>query len=278
MKKKYIFAGVVVLLAGAAAVWAFKVNAQKNIGVAAKVNGEIISVEEIRKGYTNNPQIAAQISFNDFYDRALDIFVNGKLLYQAAQNAQVESTEEYQDQFKTMKEDLTRKIYLEKIVAAGITDEEIRKLYDDEYLSKFESKKEFGVKHIMLDNEETAMEVLEKLNEGADFDTLAKEYTKDTTVDLGYVNDDLGIPEFIQAVQTLKKGQYTKAPVKTQFGYHIIWLNDVRDSQPVALAELEPQIRNLLAQKIIAETLDNLYKNAQIEKFDLKGNLIPAAK
>jgi len=278
MKKKYIFAGVVVLLAGAAAFYAFKVNAQKNIGVAAKVNGEIISVEEIRKGYTNNPQIAAQIPFNDFYDRALDIFVNGKLLYQAAQNAQVENTEEYQDQFKTMKEDLTRKVYLEKIVAAGITDEEIQKLYNDEYLSKFESKREFGVKHIMLDNEETAAEVLEKLNEGADFDTLAKEYTKDTTVDLGYVNDDLGIPEFIQAVQTLKKGQYTKAPVKTQFGYHIIWLNDVRDSQPVALAELEPQIRDLLAQKIIAETLDSLYKNAQIEKFDLKGNLIPAAK
>ena len=277
MQKKYIIgATAAVIVAAVAAATAVKVNAQKNVGVAAKVNGEVITVDEIKRGYETNPQISAQVPFEEFYERAVDIFVNGKLLYQAATKAQVEETPAYKEQLKQAKEDLARKVYLEQTVEAQVTPEAVQKFYDEEYVQKFESKKEMSAKHILLEDEKTAKEVIKKLNDGGDFDKLAKEYTKDKTVELGYFTEDLMVPEFTKAAAALEKGAYTKEPVKTQFGWHVIMLEDVRDSKPLSLKELEPQIKNILSQNIVAETFDKLIKEADIEKFDLKGNKIKA--
>ncbi|MBR1915013.1 MAG: peptidyl-prolyl cis-trans isomerase [Alphaproteobacteria bacterium] len=252
-----------------------KVVNPENKGVAARVNGEIISIEEIRKGYMDNPQIAEQVPFDEFYQKAVDVFVNGKLLYQAATKANVESLPEYQEQLKTAKEDLARKVYIEKQVDEKVTDDAVAKFYQDEYVAKFVSKKEMGAKHILVDNEKTAKEVIEKLNKKGDFDKLAKEYTKDKTVELGYFTEDLMVPEFVAAAKKLKKGEYTKQPVKTQFGYHIILLEDIRDAKPLPLKDLEPQIRNILSQQAIAQTFDDLYAQGSVEKFDLNGNKMP---
>ncbi|HCU59068.1 MAG TPA: hypothetical protein DIC64_03710 [Alphaproteobacteria bacterium] len=279
MQRKYILAGsAAVVVVAVAAFFACKVNAQKNDGVAARVNGEVITVEEIRKGYTDNPQIAAQVPFNEFYEKAVDVFVNGKLLYQAATKANIESTAQYQEELKTAKEDLARKVFLEKTVEEKVSPAAVEKFYQDEYVSKFESKKEMGAKHILLDNEKTAKEVISKLNKGEDFDKLAKEYTKDKTVDLGYFTEDLMVPEFTAAASSLKVGEYSKKPVKTQFGYHVIKLTDIRDSSPLPMSDLEPQIKNILSQQVVAETFDKLHKESTIEKFDLNGKKMPEAK
>ena len=279
MQRKYILAGsAAVVVVAVAAFFACKVNAQKNDGVAARVNGEVITVEEIRKGYTDNPQIAAQVPFNEFYEKAVDVFVNGKLLYQAATKANIESTAQYQEELKTAKEDLARKVFLEKTVEEKVSPAAVEKFYQDEYVSKFESKKEMGAKHILLDNEKTAKEVISKLNKGEDFDKLAKEYTKDKTVDLGYFTEDLMVPEFTAAASSLKVGEYSKKPVKTQFGYHVIKLTDIRDSSPLPMSDLEPKIKNILSQQVVAETFDKLHKESTIEKFDLNGKKMPEAK
>lgn len=252
-----------------------KAEAEPSGPVAAKVNGEIIRVSEIRKGYDENPQIAGQLPFDEFYQKALDVFVNGKLLYQAAEKAKVSETAEYENELKTLKEDLARKIFLEEAVEEKVTPAAIQAFYETEYVSKFTSQRERNAKHILLEDEATAKKVLEKLNAGEDFDTVAKEYTKDKTVELGYFTEDLMVPEFVAAVKTLKVGEYTKAPVKTQFGYHVVLLIDERDSAPLPLKELEPQIKNILDQQAVAEIFDKLYKESKIEKYDLDGNKIP---
>lgn len=253
-----------------------KADSQKENGaVAARVNGEVISVAEIRKGYDDNPQIAGQLPFNEFYQKAVDVFVNGKLLYQAAQKAKVTETAEYENELKTLKEDLARKIFLEEAVEEKVTPAAIQAFYETEYVSKFTSQKEMNAKHILLEDEATAKKVLEKLNAGEDFDTVAKEFTKDKTIELGYFTEDLMVPEFVGAVKKLKVGEYTKAPVKTQFGYHVVLLLDERDSAPLPLKELEPQIKNILDQQAVAEIFDKLYKESKIEKYDLDGNEMP---
>jgi len=251
-----------------------KVVSKKDGPVAARVNGEVISVDEIRQGYNDNPQIAEQVPFNEFYEKAVDVFVNGKLLYQAATKAKVEDTPAYQAELKTAKEDLARKVFLEQAVEKKVTPEAVEAFYRDEYVSKFESKQEMGAKHILLDDEATAKEVIAKLNNGESFDALAEKYTKDNTVELGYFTADLMVPEFTKAAQSLKKGEYTKEPVKTQFGYHIILLTDVRESRPLPLSELEPQIKNILSQQVVAEVFEDLYKQSTIEKYDLNGKKI----
>ncbi|MBO4295003.1 MAG: peptidyl-prolyl cis-trans isomerase [Alphaproteobacteria bacterium] len=246
----------------------------KNGQVAARVNGEVITVEEIRQGYEDNPQIAEQVSFNEFYEKALDVFVNGKLLYQAAVKADVAKSPEYQKEFEVAKEDIARKVFLEQAVEKKVTPTAVQAFYNAEYVNKFEAGKEMSAKHILVEEEQIARDIIEKLNAGGNFDDLAKEYTKDNTVDLGYFTEDVMVAEFSDAAKALNVGEYTKEPVKTQFGYHVILLTDVRDSAPLPLSELEPQIKNILSQQAVAEIFDELYQKGSIEKYDLDGKKI----
>lgn len=283
MQKKQILTATAIVLVVAAAgfasfkVYADKANADKNVGVAARINGEVVTIDEIKKGYDDNPQIAEQVAFDQFYPKAVDIYVNGKLLYQAAAKANVQATPEYKAQLKTAEEDLARKVYLENTVAQKVTEAAVKDFYENEYVKNYQSKKEAKAKHILVENEATAKEVIKKLNSGAKFDDVAKKYTKDSTVELGYFSEDIMVPEFSKAAFALKKGEYSKAPVKSPFGYHVILVEDFRDSAPLPLKDIEPQIKNMLTQKAIAEIFDDLYKNSIIQKFDLQGKEITVA-
>jgi len=279
MKKRLvgftISAAAVVVVAVASFV-SFKVynaNAGGDKGVAAKINGEIVYINDLKQSYADHPQIKDRVSFEEFYAKTLDVFVNSKLVYQAAQKAKIEETPEYQRQLVTAKEDLARKLYLEKQVEEKVNDEAVKKLYD-EYTSKFESQKEIKAKHILVDSEDKAKEVINKLNKGEDFVKLAKEYSKDQ-VDLGYFTEEMMVPEFSKAAFAMNKGAYSKSPVKTEFGYHVILVEDVRASKPLELKDVEPQLKNMVTQQVIAEIFDDLRNNAKVERYTLEGEVIP---
>ena len=267
MQKKYLFATVaaaVVLVAGA---WTYKVYAEKNNGIAAIVNGEQITVAEIKDAYAQNPQL------QQVYDHALDVMVNSKLALQAANAAKVQESEEYKEQLALAADDLARQIYLDQQVSSKITDEEVQKVYD-EYVSKFQSQKEISAKHILVDNEELAQEIIGKLQaDKTAFDALASQYSNDNP-NLGYFTAEMMVPEFSDAAFKMGKGEISATPVKTEFGYHVIMVEDVRDTKPLPLAEVEPQIKATLAQHAVAQVVDELNANANVEKFDLNGKKI----
>lgn len=273
MQKKYLFATSAVLAVLIAGAWTYKVYAEKNNGIAAIVNGEQITVDDLKEAYNQNPQIKAQVSFEDFYGRALDVIVNGKLALQAATAANVQASPEYQKQLAAMQDDLARKIYIDQQISARVTEDEAKKVYDD-YVAKFKSAKEVKAKHILVDTADLANEIIAKLNKkSAKFDDLAKEYSKDQA-DLGYFTAEMMVPEFSDAAFAMKKGTYSQKPVKTEFGYHVIFVEDVRDSKPLSFAEVEEQIKNTLSQQAVSQVVEDLNKNAQIEKYDLNGKKI----
>lgn len=273
MKKKYVFAAtaaVVVLLAGA---FTYKVYAERNNGIAAVVNGEQITVAEVKEAYEGTPQIKTQVSFEEFYNRALEVMINSKLALQAATAANVQASAEYQKELAVMQDDLARKVYIDQQLTKKVTDEEVKKVYD-EYVANFKSEKEVKAKHILVDTEDLAKEIIEKLNKkSAKFDDLAKQYSKDQA-DLGYFTADAMVPEFSEAAFAMKKGTFSKKPVKTEFGYHVILVEDVRDSKPLAFEAVAEQIKGNLSQQAVGQIVSDLHQNAQIEKFDLKGKKI----
>lgn len=273
MKKKYVFAAtaaVVVLLAGA---FTYKVYAERNNGVAAVVNGEQITVAEVKEAYEGTPQIKTQVSFEEFYNRALEVMINSKLALQAATAANVQASAEYQKELAVMQDDLARKVYIDQQLTKKVTDEEVKKVYD-EYVANFKSEKEVKAKHILVDTEDLAKEIIEKLNKkSAKFDDLAKQYSKDQA-DLGYFTAEAMVPEFSEAAFAMKKGTFSQKPVKTEFGYHVILVEDIRDSKPLAFEAVAEQIKGNLSQQAVGQIVAELHQNAQIEKFDLKGKKI----
>ena len=273
MQKKYILATSAALIVLIAGVLTYKVYAEKNNGIAAVVNGEQITVADIKNAYDQNQQIKEQIAFEDFYERALDVMVNSKLALQAATKANIQATPEYQKQLAELQDEVARQLYLEQQVEARVTDADVKKVYD-EYVSKFKPQKEVKAKHILVESETQAKDIIAKLeNKSESFDTLAKKFSKDQP-DLGYFTKDVMVPEFSEAAFAMEKGTFSKEPVKTQFGYHVILVEDIRDTKPLPLEELVENIKTNLYQQAAAEIVKELNENAVVEKFDLNGKKI----
>jgi len=133
----------------------------------------------------------------------------------------------------------------------GIADEELQARYELE-IKNFPVEREFRARHILVEKEEDANAIVGELDGGADFAELAK--TKSTGPsgssggDLGYFGKGQMVPEFEKAVIDLETGSYTKEPVKTQFGYHIILKEDDRDRQPPSFDDVKDQVRQIVAR------------------------------
>lgn len=267
MQKKYValaVLGLTMMVAGNA-------RAEGKNGVAAVVNGKNIAVSEIKKGYDENQQVKSQVAFKDFYDKALEVFVNAELVLQAAEKSNVKDSEEYKKQIKVLSDELTRRVYLEKIVSKKVTNSEVDKLYK-KYKSEFKTQKEVKAKHILVDEEAKAQDIIEKLKKGEKFDDLASKFSKDRP-DLGWFVKDMMVPEFGNAAFNMKKNTFSKAPVKTQFGYHVILVEDIRDTKPLSQKEVDGQLRSMLTQNSIADAIEDLRKQGKVEEYTLDGKV-----
>lgn len=248
-------------------------QAEGKDGVAAIVNGEKITVKEMKQGYEDNAPIKEQVSFPKYYEKALDIYVNGKLLYQAAVADGVTETPEYARAVKAMKEDLARNMYIDKFAKKKVTESESKKLYKD-YKKTFKDQKEAHAKHILVDTESEAKSIIAKLKKGEKFDDLAKKYSKDPVADLGYFTKNQMVPEFSNAVFAMKKGKFSQTPVKTQFGYHVILLEDIRDAEPQPYDKVKPGLQKMLYQNAVGELFKQVLDKAQVSKYSLDGEEI----
>ena len=136
-----------------------------------------------------------------------------------------------------------------------VTDEEMKKFYDEnkeEYLEP----EEVRAAHILVKTEDEAKEIIGKLNDGGDFAQLAKEHgldgTKDRGGDLGFFTREDMVPEFSEAAFALEEGAYTKEPVKSQFGFHVIRLDERKAAKQSSFDEVKPQLRQeILGEKAI---------------------------
>ena len=159
-------------------------------------------------------------------------------------------------------------IYLDRAVVARVTDVAVRQAYA-KFLEENPPTTEQRASHILLETEEEAREVITKLNDGADFAELAKESSTGPSApkggDLGYFSAGQMVPEFSAATDKLQPGEYTKAPTQTQFGWHVIKVEDRREVTQPAFAELENQLREELAREAVEAIMGDLRAAANVE-------------
>jgi peptidyl-prolyl cis-trans isomerase C len=149
-----------------------------------------------------------------------------------------------------------------------ISDDQLKQEYDK--LKANLGKSEYNVSHILVETEDGAKDIIAQLGKKGKFDKIAKAKSKDAGSaerggSLGWAVPSNFVPPFANAVLSLKKGTYTKEPVKSQFGWHIIKLNDVRDLKVPSFEELKPQIQQRLQQQSIQEYIADLRSKAKIE-------------
>jgi peptidyl-prolyl cis-trans isomerase C len=168
--------------------------------------------------------------------------------------------------------DYTRNILLktwtkEKVDSFKMDDATVKAAYD-ERVTKLASK-EYNARHILVKTEDEAKAIIKDLDGGADFEKLAKEKSTGPSGSnggsLGWFKAQTMVPAFANAVKDMKKGEVSKAPVKTQFGFHIIKVEDSRDSKLPTLESLEPQLKRVIAQKKMLAYMVELKKTADVK-------------
>lgn len=169
--------------------------------------------------------------------------------------------------------------YLVEVLAAEVDEEALQSAYD-EAVAGFEPEEERKARHILVETEEDARAVIEELDGGADFATLATERSTGPSAanggDLGFFGRGRMVPVFEDAAFALDVGGYTPDPVESQFGWHVIYLEDVRESAAPSFAELAPQIQQGLLQQAFIEAIGGLREEASIT-YEVEGLEPPAA-
>ncbi|WP_290685043.1 MULTISPECIES: peptidylprolyl isomerase [unclassified Haematobacter] len=158
---------------------------------------------------------------------------------------------------------------LERVAATAVTEEAVKAAYDEQY-AKVEPGKEYHARHILVPTEDEAKAVEKAIADGGDFATVANEKTQDPSGktnggDLGWFGAGMMVPEFEEAVSALQPGQVSQ-PIQTQFGWHVIKLEEVRDAAVPALDEVRPQIETQLQQAAVQAELAKATESAKIER------------
>ena len=248
--------------------------------VVAKVNGTEVTRGEVLEFITTLPEQARQMPLQNLFPMARDQVVNNKLVAEKAKTANLESDPEVQKLMDQARQQIERSVYVEREVASKVNDVELQKAYN-ELKTELSKVEEVKARHILVDTEEKAKEVITKLQGGAKFEDLVQEYsegvTKETKGELGYFAKAEMVPEFSTAAFALGKGQYTKTPVKTQFGWHVIESEDRRTRPAPSFDEVKPQLEAVVRQRQLMELINQWQKDAQVEKFDINGKPEAAA-
>lgn len=164
----------------------------------------------------------------------------------------------------------------------SVSDDEIKAAYDKSF--KDSKAVEYKARHILVKDEAKAKELIGKLDGGADFAELAKENSTGPTGkdggDLGWFSPDMMVEPFRNALVVMEKGKYTKEPVKTQFGWHVIVLEDSRDQEPPTLESVKPQLEQQLKSEKLRALLGEMSKDVKVSspQTDAPAEKTPAKK
>jgi peptidyl-prolyl cis-trans isomerase C len=231
--------------------------------VLATVNGKKIT----QKDYDMYVQLNAQ-SAKAPKERIIDELVSRELVYQDAIKKGLDKDKEVKAHLAALKTNVILGAALNKAATRKkITDKELKKLYNDKIANM--KMTEYKASHILLKTKEDAEKVITELDMGGDFADLAKKKSTGPSAkqggDLGWFAPQQMVPEFSGALVQLEKGKYTKVPVKTKFGWHVIKLEDTRDAKPPTFDEVKPRLEQSIQQQRLSDYIKGLRDKAKIK-------------
>ncbi|MDB5731964.1 MAG: PpiC-type peptidyl-prolyl cis-trans isomerase [Variovorax sp.] len=192
-----------------------------------------------------------------------------EVFMQEAQKQGLDAGDDYKNQLELARQAIMIRALFENYRKQHpVTDADVKAEYDK--FAAANSGKEYKARHILVETEDQAKKIMADLKKGAKFEDIAKKQSKDPGSganggDLDWANPSSFVPEFSEAMTKLKKGETTPAPVKSQFGWHIIRLDDIRQAQLPKLEDVKPQITQQLQQQKLQKYQEELRAKAKIE-------------
>lgn len=241
--------------------------------VVATVDGKPVTLTDLEQFKQGIPQ-AAQIPTANIFDILVERVVASRLLSDAGYASGLEKSDEVKKQMAMIEQQLVARAEVERIVEAGATDEKVEAAYQT-YLKETPVNDEVKASHILLDDEEKAKAVITELKAGADFAETAKAKSIGPSGpnggDLGFFQAEQMVKEFSDAAFAMEVGAITEAPVKTQFGWHVIKVMDKKVGTPPTMDEVRPQLEEKLAAELLQTRLEELRTKAEIVTFNIDG-------
>lgn len=251
-----------VMLAASVAMAAHAQNLATVNGVAIPQSKLDIQLKALAaRGQKDSPELRKAIK---------DSLITGVIVEQEAAKKGLDKNPEIQAELEMARQSVLFRAYVQDYMKTNpVADAEIKAEYD-----KFKSSqadKEFNVRHILVKDEKTAKDIIEQLKKGAKFEKLAEKLSVDPGSkakggELGWNAPANFVPQFSEAMMKLEKGQMTKEPVKSDFGFHVIKLDDVRSAKVPSFDEIKPQISEYLQRKKLEKLMADLRGKAKIEQ------------
>jgi len=242
--------------------------------VVAKVNGEDILRSDVFNFISGLPEQVRQMPIQTLFPLALEQVVNNRVINAKAGNAQLGADPEVEQLVTQAKDQIVRNVFIDRQIDAQITQKKLLSAYQD-LLEELGDIEETKARHILVESEEKAREVIAKLDEGGNFEELAKEYSTGPSAEnggeLGWFAKNEMVPEFAEAAFAMEPGSHSTDPVQTQFGWHVIEVEERRTRPEPEFEAVKPQLEAQLRQEVLQDLVADWQKEAKIKKFDING-------
>lgn len=240
--------------------------------ILAKVNGSEIRLSDVTAAEKDIGPSLAQLDPASRQASVVQLLIDLKLVAKAAEDKKIADTPDFKQKLAFTRSRLLMDTLLDQEGKAAVTDAALKQVYDDA-AKQIASEQEVHARHILVETEDQAKEIIAELKKGADFAELAKKKSKDPGAsdggDLGFFTKDQMVPEFSAAAFALEPGKISD-PVKSQFGWHIIKVEEKRARKAPPFDQVKPQLEAFVIRKAQAEYVAKLRADAKIERLDQK--------
>lgn len=237
--------------------------------VVAVVNGTELRRSDVVQSARDLPQ-AYQDQLDQIFPALVDWLIDQRLLLEEGRRRNLQDDAQVKEQVALYEERVVREALIDRHLAERMTEEAVRARYD-RFVAEFQPETEIHARHILVGSEAEAEGIIADLDAGGDFAAIAKEKSTDTGSganggDLGFFTPEQMVPEFSAAAVALEPGSYSKTPVQSRFGWHVIKVEETRETAPPSFEQARPEIENRLQQELVSTFVADLRANATIEK------------
>ncbi len=238
--------------------------------VVARVDGTAIRQSDVMAALDNLPSQYAELPRETLIKAVLEKLIDGTLAATRARAAGLHKDPAYLRARSRAELQLLEQLFIQRLVERNITERAVRRRYERDRKSLVRDT-QVRARHILLKTRRKALEIIAELRRGLDFAELARTHStgpsKDQGGDLGFFKREQMVAPFSKAAFALRKGEYSKAPVQTKYGWHVIKVEDIKATAPPPFADVRAELERKMTDEVVEKEMQGLRKGAKIERF-----------